>query len=150
MCAVPSAKRVIGYAARGRWAALDHIEPIAGFRAVAAAAASRKVPSVADIAGTTVSKVRVQRQDDFGFGQVVKRMNRLAKRHLGPGAGVVAIDRFVLVPLGLGKFGPQGLQPGARGSEKSPFGSGYAGQHRRWPRASSAAASDPLGRCSKH
>ena len=37
-------------------------------------------------------------------------MDRLAKCHLGPCAGVVAIDRFVLVPLGLGKFGPQGLQ----------------------------------------
>ena len=37
-------------------------------------------------------------------------MHRLAKRHLSPGTGVVAIDRFVLVPLGLGKFIPQGLQ----------------------------------------
>ena len=37
-------------------------------------------------------------------------MGRFAKRHLGSGAGVVAIDGFVLVPLGLGKFVSQGLQ----------------------------------------
>ena len=37
-------------------------------------------------------------------------MGRLAKSHLGSGAGVVAVDRFVLMPLGLGKFVSQGLQ----------------------------------------
>ena len=49
-------------------------------------------------------------------------MDRLAKGHLGPSAGVVAIDRLVLVPLGLGKLGLQGLQLVPKGRRSHRLG----------------------------
>ena len=57
-----------------------------------------------------VEKVGVEREDHVGLVELVSGLDRPAERQLRASDDVVAIDRLVLVPLGLGKMLQQRLQ----------------------------------------
>src|SRR5712671_6606561 len=50
-------------------------------------------------------KIRVERENAFGFAEVVDGLYILPEGHDCAGARIVAIDGFVLMPLGLRKLG---------------------------------------------
>ena len=65
-------------------------------------AAARKIADVTRVAREScIQKIRVQRDDDVGFREVVPRLDRLAERELRAFEHVVAVHRFIHVPLRL-------------------------------------------------
>ncbi len=96
---VPSPQRqsVIRLHSRRTRRALDHIQPV---HVPIRITPSREITRVARRAGESrIEKIGVERNDDVGLRQVVARLNRLAERQLRAFNHVIAIDRFVDVPL---------------------------------------------------
>ncbi|PYX22189.1 MAG: hypothetical protein DMG82_15290, partial [Acidobacteria bacterium] len=65
-------------------------------------AAARKIADVTRVAREScIQKIRVQRDDDVGFREVVPRLDRLTEGQLRAFEHVVAVHRLVDVPLRL-------------------------------------------------
>ena len=104
---------VIGRAAGGGVGALEHVETVrfdVGILLLALGAATRhEVVRVAHRGPAAREEVGVDRDDDVGIREIVDRRQVGAEGELSPLAGVVAADRFVLMPASLRQRLQQGL-----------------------------------------
>ena len=83
-------------------AAFDRVQAIHRRRTVAHAAAAREIARVAKMSRTFVEEIRIERDDDVRFRQVVMNIDVISERELRAFAHVVAIHRFPLMPLNAG------------------------------------------------
>ena len=96
---------MIGKRSRVRWGGFNGIDPIhIGLLAIDDLAAQSNVTSVSNTCRTAFHKIGVQRQDAFGFFEMILRFDHLAQSHSGTFAHVVARAWLKLMPSCVGIF----------------------------------------------
>ena len=81
-----------------------------------------KVASVPDGAGIAGEKIRIERENDIGFIEVINDARILAKRHPCPFSRVVTSGRLVLVPTGFREVRKQRVDLMSKRGRRNGFG----------------------------
>ena len=105
---------MVGLGAGATYGRFDHVQPIHPCRGGILRQGPHPPPRhevgrVAEVPGTALQEVGIQREHHVGLAEIVNRVDRFAKRHLRPAPGHIPMDRLVDVPFCLGQVFQEGF-----------------------------------------